>query len=347
MTLHLVIDRGGLSSTLQDVGRFGCQRFGISGSGAMDAVAMRIANALVGNSPDTAVIEMSMTGLAATVVGGACRVAVAGAAMPMSVAGRRVDGWRSFDLAEGERLDFGAISDGMYAYLAVAGGFAIEPTLGSLSTHSRSGIGGFHGRALAAGDRLPLLGAPRGPDLCLPEADRPRSDGPVRVVLGPQDDHFTAAGVATFLSAGFRVTSRTDRMGAQLDGPAIEHADGHDIVSDGIVNGSIQVPGNGRPIVLLADRQTTGGYPKIATVIGPDLPKIAQRRPGETIRFVAIGAAEAATAVRDHHRLATGRLTRLRRVARTAEDLDSAFLLGLDLIGGVCSALDGQPVEST
>lgn len=348
MSPQLVIERPGLSSTLQDIGRFGCQRFGISGSGAMDPTAMRLANALVGNPLDTAVIELTMTGLAATVLGGPRRLAVAGAAMPITVAGRRIDGWRSFDLAEGATLDIGAATEGVYAYLAVAGGFAVEPTFGSLSTHSRSHIGGFEGRALRAGDRLPLRGGGAGgPELRLDDADRPRTDGPVRVVLGPQHDHFTPAGLATFLGETYRVTNRADRMGVLLDGPEITHADGHDIVSDGIVNGSIQVPGHRRPLLLLADRQTTGGYPKIATIIGPDLAKVAQRRPGEAIRFVAISADEAAAAARHHHRIATERLTRLRRLARAVDELDSEFLLGLDLVGGVCSALDGHHQEPT
>jgi 5-oxoprolinase (ATP-hydrolysing) subunit C len=288
---------------------------------------------------------MTMTGFSATVVGGPCRLAVAGADMALSVNGRRLDGWRSVTLAEGDRIAFGTASEGVYAHVAVAGGFAVEPTLGSVSTHARSGIGGFHGRALAAGDRLPLRGVPAGPDLCLAPADRPRYDGAIRVVMGPQDDHFTEAGIETFLGGTFRVTNRADRMGVQLDGPIIEHAGGFNIVSDGIVNGSIQVPGNGRPLLLLADRQTTGGYPKIATIIGPDLPKIAQRRPGETIGFTAISREAAAAAARDHHRTTMERIGRLRRVVTNPEDLDSAFLLGLDLIGGMHSAFDTQHPE--
>jgi biotin-dependent carboxylase-like uncharacterized protein len=338
--VHLAIERPGLSSTLQDFGRFGYQRFGISGSGAMDVVAMRIANRLVGNEPATAVVEMSMTGLAARISGGRCLLAVAGADMPVAVNGRRLDGWRSFALEDGDRIDIGAATAGLYAYLAVAGGFAVAPTLGSLSTHSRSAIGGFEGRPLRAGDRLPLAAAATGREHFIPAQARPRWDGMVRVVPGPQAERFTPAGMATFLGSDYRVTSRTDRMGAQLDGPSIEHADGFNIVSDGIVNGSIQVPGNGRPLVLLADRQTTGGYPKIATIIGADLPKIAQRRPGEAVRFAAVTVAEALEALRRRERALDDALASLRPVGLAAGDLSAEDLLGVNLIDGVCSALD-------
>lgn len=342
MSAHLVIERPGLASTLQDFGRFGYQRFGISASGAMDLDAMRIANALAGNPPDKVVIEMAMTGLSATVVGGPCRLALAGATMPVSVNGRAVASWRAYALEDGDRIDIGAATDGVYACLAVAGGLAVAPTLGSLSTHTRSSIGGFEGRALRPGDRLPLAATSlaAGPILGLAEADRPRRTGPIRVVLGPQDDHFTAAGIETFLSAGFRVSPRADRMGMQLEGPAIEHGAGFNIISDGIANGSIQVPGHGAPLVLLADRQTTGGYPKIATVIGPDLPRVAQSRPGETIRFTAIDRHEAEAEARRHRQTIDAAIARIRPLAFGTEDLTTADLLAANLIGGVCSAFD-------
>ena len=138
--------------------------------------------------------------------------------------------------------------------------------------------------------------------------------GPIRVLLGPQDDAFTEAGIATFLGSDYTLSQKTDRMGCQLDGPAIEHRDGFNIVSDGIMNGSIQVPGNGRPIVLLADRQTTGGYPKIATVIGPDLHRLAQRRPGDTVRFQSVGEEEAAAIALEHAKAVRALLDAVRPV---------------------------------
>ena len=338
MSAHLLIARPGLASTLQDFGRFGYQRFGISGSGAMDVVAMQIANRLVGNPPGAAVIEMSMTGFSATMEGHDCVLAIAGADMPVAINGRRAEGWRSFTLRDGDQVEIGAAAAGVYAYIAAAGGFAVAPTLGSLSTHSRSAIGGFKGRALRTGDRLPLFGASMGGERSLPTDYRPRYEGPIRVVLGPQDDKFTPAGVATFLGSDYAVTNRSDRMGVQLEGPTIEHADGFNIVSDGIVNGSIQVPGAGRPLVLLADRQTTGGYPKIATIIGADLPRIAQRRPGESVRFVAVGVTEAVEAARESERSVKAALESVRPAA--IADLSAERLLNVNLIAGVWSALD-------
>ncbi len=338
MADHLLVVRGGLFSTLQDFGRFGYQRFGISASGAMDTVAMRIANALVGNAPGTAVVEMTMLGLAATVEAGGCRVAVAGADLAVAINGRPAEAWRSYDLSRGDRLEIGAARAGMRGYLAVAGGFAIAPTLGSLSTHSRSAIGGLDGRALQAGDRLPLAGAAAsGLLLMLEPADRPRTDGPIRVVLGPQQDAFTPAGIETFLGSAYRVTAKADRMGCQLEGPKIEHAAGFNIVSDGIMNGSIQVPGQGMPIVLLADRQSTGGYPKIATVIGPDLHRLGQRRPGDEVRFACVTIEEAEAIAAAHRAAMQGIPATLRPVAEVPA-LTSERLLSANLVSGVVSA---------
>lgn len=340
MSAQLVIDKPGLSSTLQDCGRFGYQRFGISGAGAMDLDALRVANRLTGNAPGVAAIEMAMTGLSATVSGGGCLVAIAGAEMPVVVNGRRVDDWRSFALKDGDRIEIGAAGAGVYAYLAVAGGFAVAPTLGSLSTHSRSGLGGFEGRPLRSGDRLPLLGAPADAELVVPPERRPHYDGAIRVVLGPQRDKFTAAGVDAFLSGDYRIANQADRMGVRLEGPTIEHVDGFNIVSDGIVNGSVQVPGAGQPLVLLADRQTTGGYPKIATVIGADLAKFAQRRPGEAVRFAAVSLAEAVEAARERERRLEAILAGVQPAVIGARDLTAERLLSVNLIAGVCSALD-------
>jgi biotin-dependent carboxylase-like uncharacterized protein len=336
---HLLIERPGLFSSLQDFGRFGYQHFGISASGAMDTVAMQAANALVGNAPGTAVIEMTMLGLAATVKAERCHLALAGADMPLAINGHPVEGWRAHELKDGDRLEIGSAKSGMRGYLAIAGSLDLAPTLGSLSTHSRSGIGGLEGRALRPGDRLPLNDAPAGPLLALPAEHRPASTGPIRVVLGPQDDYFTPAGIATFLASDYRVTDKTDRMGAQLDGPAVEHAGGFNIVSDGIMNGSIQVPGNGRPLVLLADRQTTGGYPKIATVIGPDLFRLGQRRPGDMIRFEQVTAEEAEAAAHAHRAMIAAMLDAMSEMIASA-GLSTERLLAHNLVSGVCSAFE-------
>ncbi|MDF2995511.1 MAG: urea amidolyase related protein [Xanthobacteraceae bacterium] len=337
---HLLIERPGLFSSLQDFGRFGYQHFGISASGAMDTVSMQAANALVGNARGEAVIEMTMLGLAATVKAERCRLALAGAEMPLAINGQPAEGWRAHELKDGDRIEIGGAKSGMRGYLAIAGGLAVAPTLGSLSTHSRSAIGGLEGRALRTGDRLALNGAPHGALLALPPEHRPASTKAIRVVLGPQDDYFTPAGIETFLGSDYRVTEKTDRMGSQLDGPTIELADGFNIVSDGIMNGSIQVPGNGRPLVLLADRQTTGGYPKIATVISPDLALLGQRRPGDIIRFQQVTAAEAEAAVRVHRAMIASMLEAMREVIAPAMELSTERLLAHNLVGGVCSAFE-------
>jgi biotin-dependent carboxylase-like uncharacterized protein len=343
MAGHLVVERPGLFSSLQDFGRFGYQRFGISASGAMDELSMRVANALVSNPPNMAVIELTLLGLAARIEGGACRVALAGADMPLVINSRPVDSWRSHALDDGDRIEIGTARSGMRVYLAFAGGFDVEPTLGSLSTHSRSNIGGLNGGPLRAGDRLSLRGAQLGVPLVVPDAYRPAPSGPIRVVLGPQDDYFTPLGVRTFLSSDYRVTEKVDRMGAQLDGPAIEHAGGFNIVSDGIMNGSIQVPGNGRPLILLADRQTTGGYPKIATVIGPDLWRLGQRRPGDTIRFARVSVDAAAAAAETHARMIAEVIGHIDEAPTGGVELTTEQLLAQNLVSGICSALDPLP----
>lgn len=214
--------------------------------------------------------------------------------------------------------------------------------LGSVATHTRTRLGGLDGNPLAAGDLLPLAApAPRDRPLTLPPAHRPTFGGPIRVVLGPQADGFTDEGLRTFLSEPYTLTARADRMGCHLDGPPIAHADGFNIVSDGIVNGSIQVPGHGRPLILLADRHTTGGYPKIATVISADLGRLAQVRPGETIRFAAVAVAEAQAIARAARRSLDARLAAL--VPAGGDALDSAFLLSCNLVGGVVSARAPDP----
>jgi 5-oxoprolinase (ATP-hydrolysing) subunit C len=338
----LMVSDGGLFSTIQDAGRFGYQRFGISASGAMDRVSHQIANALVGNDPDTAAVEMTMTGLSFVVEADHCRLAVAGD-MPILVNGQPMEPWRSFDTKRGDAVRLATLSSGLRAYLAVAGGFDMEPVLGSRSTHTRSGIGGLNGGPLKAGDRLPVTGQPaRGECLMFDGTDRRRETAPIRVMLGPQDDYFTSAGISQFLSGAYTVTSRSDRMGCQLDGPRIEHRAGFNIVSDGIANGSIQVPGNGQPILLLADRQTTGGYPKIATVISPDLHRLGQLRPGDAIGFQAVSPDDAQTLVRAHRTDVAALLARIGPVRRQSGALSGEDLLRHNLVGGVVSGVDAD-----
>lgn len=328
-SLHLTRLTG--AASLQDGGRRGYLRFGLSASGPMDRLAHAAANRLVGNDPDAAAIELGLAGARLRVEGGAVRLALAGAPSLLRLDGEIIASHRSFVLREGSELVVERPREGVFATLAAGGGFAVPPVMGSRSLHQRAALGGLEGRPLREGDRLPL--APSPPGGAAEQALDPvplEREAPIRVVLGPQDDLFPEAGLAAFLSGDFTVSNRADRMGYQLDGPAIAHGPGgFNIVSDATVAGSVQVPGSGRPIVLLADRQTTGGYPKIATVISADLRRIAQRRPGETVRFVAVDLAAATRLARERGALLAGLAARLRPVvAGAAERLMAANLAG-------------------
>jgi len=332
----LVIKSCGALTTLQDAGRKGYQRYGLSNAGAMDRTALAIANALVGNTVDDAAIEFAVFGGELAVEGGDVRIAIAGADCPLDIDGEPMPPRVSRRVARGSTIRIGAARSGVFAYLAVAGGFDVAPMLGSISVHLRAHVGGLHGTPLRAGDVLPLrAGQLEGPDLEL-AASPEHAPGPIRVVLGPQDNLFTSAGIETLLSSEYQITAQADRMGYRLDGPKIAHADGFNIVSDGIVTGSVQVPGTGVPIVLLADRQTTGGYPKIATIVRADLGRFAQMRPGEKVRFSAVSLQNAVALARSDAR----RLESLLAAIRPAglDRLDSARLLGLNLAGEATDA---------
>ncbi len=289
----------GLLTTVQDAGRKGWARYGVPPSGPLDEVAFTAANILAGNSPDAAALEITLSGPLLRVAR-ECLIAVCGATFDLWVGTLPVPLWHAVYVRAGRIITFGTRRSGARAYLAVSGGIALPPFLGSQATYLPGGFGGLEGRALQAGDRLPL-GETAVRDLLAragrvwPADRRPpyTSQPTLRVVLGPQDEHFTAEGLATFLNSTYRLTQDVDRMGARLQGPPITHRGITGIVSDGVVTGSIQVPPDGQPIVMLADHQTTGGYPKIATVIRADLPLLAQLAPGDEVRFTAISLAEA------------------------------------------------------
>jgi antagonist of KipI len=288
----------GFLTTVQDAGRVGWARYGVPPSGPLDTAAFRAANRLVGNPPDAAGLEITLTGPTLRCSRPAL-VAVCGAEFALWAGSIPVPTWHAVFLRAGDLLRFGERRSGARATLAIDGGIAVPRFLDSRSTYLPGGFGGFEGRALQAGDTLPLGAGVRHPAMqaghVWPRSERPSySAAPtLRVVLGPQDDAFTPAGLETFLSAAYVLSLESNRMGARLQGPRIAHRDATGIVSDGIVAGSVQVPADGQPIVMLADHQTTGGYPKIATVVQADLPLLAQVLPGDSVRFEAVTLAEA------------------------------------------------------
>ena len=287
MNAALSIIAAGPGVTLQDAGRRGYLRFGVTAAGPMDALAMATANRAVGAAAGATAIEISLGGIEVTADGATLPVAVAGGDFEVTLDGQRVPAAVRLALEPGARLRIRAGADGAWCYLAVGGGIAVPPVLGSNATHTRSSLGGIDGRALVAGDVLPVrtIAPCEAGVVALTVPWLARSDDSIRVILGPQDDYFSREQIDTFGSATFTVSHRSDRMAYFLDGPQIAPTNGLNIVSDGIVMGAIQVLGDGRPMVLMADRQVTGGYPKIATVIGPDLGHLAQTRPGATVRF--------------------------------------------------------------
>jgi biotin-dependent carboxylase-like uncharacterized protein len=300
-----VID-GGMLTTVQDLGRYGYQRYGVPTSGALDLFSLRAANRLVGNPDAAAALEATLVGPRLKFLVPAT-IALTGADLGARLGEQPLPRWQSVLVETGTSLSFGEPRDGMRAYLAVAGGIDVPVVLGSRSTYARSKLGGVEGRPIKASDVLQVCGERPvllGGALQMPEVNRPTygHSHTLRVVLGPQDDRFTAVGIDTFLSSAYTVSPQSDRMGYRLTGPTIEHLRGPDIVSDGTPFGAVQVAGDGVPIVLLADRGTAGGYTKIATTIGPDLPRLAQALPGDTVRFARVDLEAAYEAVREQER---------------------------------------------
>jgi biotin-dependent carboxylase-like uncharacterized protein len=296
--------RAGLCATVQDRGRFGFQDRGIPVSGTMDPWAYRLGNVLVGNSENAASLEITLGGFEAEILRDV-GLAVTGTTDGIRLNERPVPTWSAVEARSGDRLTIPYARKGARDYLSLSGGVEVPVIMGSRSTYLRGGFGGLEGRALRKGDVIesgPPQGAalkgPVPPDLIPPYGRRLT----LRVVPGPQDDEISDEGTKAFFSGVYTVTPRSDRMGCVLEGPEIRHLQGPDIISDGTAFGSIQVPGSGRPIILLADRQTTGGYVKIATVITVDLPLIAQALPGYEVRFQLVTVEEAQSLIRQRER---------------------------------------------
>lgn len=291
----------GFFTTVQDEGRWGYQAFGVSISGAMDRQSYRLANILAGNKSNTAALEMTLKGDTLKFEQDA-HAAICGADMQATLNGQSVANWSSFFVPAGSELVFGFAVDGCRTYVAVNGGFDVPLVLGSRATHTRAALGGYKGRKLASGDVLTIgKDAQLGGSTCvLPERFQSLYGSSIvlRVLPGPQDDLFTPEGLATFFSSNYEISNEADRMGYRLEGPVIAHRAKPDIISDALCQGAIQVPGHGMPIVMMADRQTTGGYTKIGTVIGPDLAIMAQAKPEDSVTFRQVTDEEAVAALR-------------------------------------------------
>jgi biotin-dependent carboxylase-like uncharacterized protein len=331
----------GFHSTIQDEGRRGYQHVGVPVSGALDRDGFTLANALVGNAPGAACLEVMGSGPEIEVVGSSVRIALVGSG-GLEVGGRDgrlVGSGQTARLTKGEIVRVRLDGIAFCSYLAIEGGFEVPLCLNSRSTYTRAGFGGLEGRQLRSGD---VLHGTTDDVVARDEVIRSeprdfRFDQPIRVVLGPQDSHFTEAAIEEFLSGTYTITAASDRMGFRLAGPLLEHKDSYNIVSDGIVAGSIQVPGSKLPIVLMADAQTSGGYPKIATVISADLPRLGVRGAGRTVRFQAVSRQNAERIRRaDHQQLLTV-ISNMRPVTES-QGIRIEALYHQNLIDGVIDA---------
>lgn len=338
----LEVAAAGLANTVQDRGRRGYRHMGVALSGSLDPLMAACANALVGNQSGAACIEIRYHGPELRVMRGPVQVALAGPVGASVIRSRGAEqtlsAWTTTTLDVGDLVRIGAPAGGT-AYLAVSGGVDTPLELGSRATYLRASIGGVHGRALEVGDRLDCRAVSTEGQRERRQSAWAHAIGPIRVIPGPQADAFESAVLCTFFENDWAVTPEMDRMGMRLAGPALVHRspEAADIVSDGVTPGCIQVPGNGQPIVLLADCQTVGGYPKIATVITADLPRLAQCQPGERLRFVAVDTATARAALIEQnraHSLWVGGI----EVYRPPGRVDESALYSENLISGMIDA---------
>lgn len=289
--MGIIVENGGILTTVQDEGRFGYQAYGVSTSGPLDSHAFHIANLLVGNRMEEGALEMTFIGPTLTFT---CSniVAVTGGNLTPFLDGKPFPMYRAVLIKEGQKLSFAGARNGCRGYIAFAGGLDVPEVMGSKSTLIRNKLGGIEGRKLEKGDKIgfcrpktELFGMEK---RNVPADVYPQGEISLRVVLGPQEDEFTEKGIRSFFWNSGVITNEFDRMGCRIEREPIEHKGDGNINTDGISLGSIQVPANGKPIIMLADRQSTGGYAKIGTVISVDLPKIAQSQPGYKVRFIEV-----------------------------------------------------------
>jgi len=334
MTPALLVLSCAQGASIQDGGRTGWRRQGISTAGAMDLVSLALANACVGNPPLAAAVELSLAGARFRLEGAGALLAAAGPGVALRVNGRALAPGRSVAAEPGDEIEITPPRDAVHGYLAVGGGFALAPVLGSLSTHQRSGLGP---PMLAPGQRLPIRGGAPLVPLALEPPPAP-GGGAIRILAGPQEDWFEPDALGILTGAAWRIGARSDRMGRFLEGPHLPPRPGS-MVSDGIVAGGIQIPPSGQPIVLMRDCQTTGGYPRIATVISADMDRLAQIPPGAMLRFVQVGRTAAVEAARARAAM----LAALK--PRPAVVTDPARLLAENLVSGVIDARGAAPAE--
>ncbi len=297
----LEVVRCGPLAALQDAGRPGLARLGIPRSGAMDPRALSLANALVGNAAGEAAIEMAWTEIELRARGGPARLAVTGAPAAIRIGGCFVPHHAAFTLEDGETVTVARADQGVFTMLAAAGGFDVAPVLASRSLYARGGIGGVEGRGLKPGDMLQLRPEDRAPGPLLRAAPVAidSSAAVLRVVRGPEHPLFTDIAHASLLGRSYRLGEQSDRMAYRLSGAPLERGRTTEMISTGTLSGAIQVPPDGQPLVLMADCQTIGGYPRIAMVIAVDLPLLAQCRPGASIRFDEVDVAQAHRLLRE------------------------------------------------
>jgi len=292
----IFIESPGFYTTVQDHGRYGYQRYGMPVSGAMDTYSLILANLLVGNPPGAAVLEATFTGPEIMIISKTA-IAITGADMGPLKNGVPVTMNMTIKVKDGDLISFAGLTSGCRTYIAFAGGIDVPQVMGSRSTYLRARLGGYQGRILKTGDQL-QLGVPaekliikKVPTELLTKF---KTNATLRIIKGPEYNRFTTEGIFNLLSTEYTVTDQSDRMGYRLSGALINHdSSGADILSAGISPGTIQVPGNGQPVILMADRQTTGGYTRIANVISADLSVAAQLIPGNLVRFSEITAGDA------------------------------------------------------
>jgi len=295
----------GFLTTIQDLGRYGFLKYGVPISGAMDSFSLTAANLLVGNSPNDAGLEITLIGPELQALS-SIQFAMTGGVTSPKINGKDVPMWQTLRIREDEILSFGKMESGCRAYLAVKGGINVPLVLGSRSTYFRGRLGGIDGRQLKTGDIIEVFEAqPLKFEYRMPEEFVPHFTNHFKahVVLGPQVDMFTEEAVATFLHSPYKVTLEADRMGYRLEGSIIEHRGKADIVSDALLPGAIQVPQSGKPILIMRDAQTTGGYPKIAVVISPDLSMLGQAKPNDIMEFHGVTLEQAHRKLREYCKL--------------------------------------------